>query len=103
MGNGNDYNSLVINAVNQHIREPSCYAAPQPRSNCRTAFRKGGNPFQSKTNFRKKKPPKILLLYLIPGNRIIKLDPGGLKKPNVHGLYFSNTSAAETVLISPAL
>jgi hypothetical protein len=35
-------------------------------------------------NFGRLSTMKIFLLYLIPGNRIIKLDPGELKKTNVH-------------------
>ncbi len=103
MGYCYNNNCIHFHAIYHHVWEAPSQAAAQPRYDTLTALRKNAYASQGMLNFFDKKPAKPFLFGFVPCKRIIKLDLGRLKKAYRHGLYFSNTSAAETDLISPAL
>lgn len=93
----------VTPSVNQHIRKLPGHTAPQAGSNNSATVRKDSYPFQGRLNFRQKAAAKAALFHFVPVKRIIEFVPGRLKEADIHGLYFSKTSAAETEPISPDL
>ena len=103
MGDCNYNNCVDFHTVNKHIGKLSGQAAPQAGCNHSATVRKYTYPLQVGLDFRQEPPPKTILFHFVPINSVIKFIPGRLKETDIHGLYFSKTSAAETELISPAL